>query len=253
VNLEPASRHELMQLVGERQDAVRHFLTWAQLCEEKGQSNLLVQRPDIPEAREAVVLYPEPWWGVTVYTCFGSLNSTRRLRESFEEPLPSPVAEDALAATEFTYPRVGGHRIQQGLAGAKKALVAACDSANLICDVLHQDATFDERYGLLRDARLSRWGRTTCFDLILRAGALGVGGRRYAPDFAYLQGSTGPSAGFKLVWGRAVNADTAPWCEGVLQAWSAHWNDVAHTVGIEWTGVPYRPADFENALCVYQH
>ena len=253
MNIEPVSRHELMQLVNERQDAVRHFLDWAQTCEEEGQSNLLVHRPDIPEAREAAALYPEPWWGVTVYTCFGTLSSTRRLRESFKQPLPSPIAEDSLAVTEFTYPKVGGHRIQQGLAGARKALVAACDDADLIHDVLHRDATFDERYRLLRDARLPRWGRTTCFDLILRAGALGVGGREYAPDFGYLQGSTGPSAGFRLIWGRAVDEDTAPWCEGVLQAWHAHWRDVAHAVGADCSGAPYGPGDFENALCVYQH
>lgn len=242
-----------MQLVEARLESVRSFLEWARRREIDGKSNLLMHRPDINESREAVTLFPEPWWGIVVYTCFGSLPSARRLTESFREPLPGLIAEEVLAGTEFAYPKVSGHRIQQGLAGAKKALVAASDRAQRVHEILVCGATFDERYELLRAARLSRWGRTTCFDLVLRAGALGIGGRQYGPEVAYLNGSTGPKAGFKLIWDRSVSDDTAPWCEGLLQTWHTYWSEVAKTVGVDWDGPPYAPGDFENALCIYQH
>jgi hypothetical protein len=82
----------------------------------------------------------------------------------------------------------------------------------------------------MRAARLSRWGRTTCFDLLLRTGALRIGGDPYEPEIAYLAGSTGPRAGFREVWGRDVPDETAPSAEGLLQAWHHHWNEVADHV-----------------------
>jgi hypothetical protein len=89
--------------------------------------------------------------------------------------------------------------------------------------VLHSDEDFETRYWRLRNARCEQWGRTTCFDLLLRGGALGVGGRKYAPQIAYLNGSTGPKSGFKKIWGLEITAENAEWGEALLWAWTEHW------------------------------
>jgi hypothetical protein len=118
--------------------------------------------------------------------------------------------------------------------------------------VLHKPRSFDDRYQRILHEHLDRWGRTTCFDLLLRTGSLGIGGQRYEPEIAYLAGSTGPREGFRIVWGRDVTKRSAPWCEGVLQAWHEHWPEVVSCAGARWSGRPYAPGDLENALCVYQ-
>lgn len=99
--------------------------------------------------------------------------------------------------------------------------------------------------------RADYWGRTSCFDLLLRAGALGIGGHHYGPDRAYLD--TGPARGFFEVTGVAVTSINSEWCEGLLHWWSANWTEVAALVGAVWeAGAPYDAGDFENALCTYQ-
>jgi hypothetical protein len=250
--LHGVARHELLALVDQRPDEVRAFLDWAERHESGSSSMYLAKRSDILDARHAASLYPEAWWGVVVFTCFGSLNSTRALREVIAEPVNAEAAGELLASVHFTRPTVGHHRIQQGLLGAKKALVAACRHSDILHEVLHRPRSFDDRYRRLRSAGLARWGRTTCFDLLLRTGVLSVGGQRYEPEIAYLAGSTGPRAGFRAVWGRDVTDGTAPWCEGVLQAWHRHWPEVVDRVGAHWSGRPYAPGDLENALCIYQ-
>jgi hypothetical protein len=77
----------------------------------------------------------------------------------------------------------------------------------------HGDGDFDSRYRRLLGSRLTQWGRTTCFDLLLRAGALGVGGERYLPELAYLASSTGPRKGFAIVFGVAPDRGTERWAE----------------------------------------
>lgn len=251
--VEAVSKQELLALVDERSQQVADFLRWADRLERDRRSMYLANRPDIGDAREAASLYPQPWWGVVVFTAFGSLTSTRALRLALPEPVEAKRAQEALASISFTRPRVGHHRIQQGLLGAKKALLAACEHAGLLSGVLHaQAASFDERYRRLRSARLPRWGRTTCFDLLLRSGALGIASEYYEPQIAYLADSTGPKAGFRAVWGRDVSNGTAPWCEGLLQAWHRHWAEVVERVDAQWAGRPYSPGDLENALCLYQ-
>ncbi len=253
VLVEEVSKDELLALVDERREQIGDFIEWADGHERGSSSMYLANRPDISDAREAATLYPEAWWGVVVFTCFGSLNSTRATRYALPEPVDADLADELLASVSFTRPTVGHHRIQQGLVGAKKALVAACEHAALLYDVLHaQSLSFDERYSQLRSARLTRWGRTTSFDLLLRAGALGIGGQNYEPEIACLAGSTGPKAGFRAVWGHDVTDHTAPWCEGLLQAWHKHWPEVVDQVGAPWSGRPYAPGDLENALCIYQ-
>jgi hypothetical protein len=132
---------ELFALVDERRDAIRAFLEWARAHETNGQSMYLANRPDIADARRAGSLYPEAWWGIVVFTCFGSLNSTRAVRSVFSGPVDAEAADDLLAAIQFSRPMVGHHRIQQGLVGAKKALVAACSHSELLYDVLHTPGT----------------------------------------------------------------------------------------------------------------
>lgn len=247
------SRDELLSLVNERRELVRDFLDWAEQHETGSGSMYLANRPDISDAREAAALFPNPWWGVVVFTCFGSLKSTRVVCNLFAKPVEAEVAEELLASIRFSPPTVGHHRIQQGLLGAKKALAAACERSALLNEVLHTPRSFDDRYRQLRAARLVRWGRTTCFDLLLRTGALGIGGEHYRPEIAYLAGSTGPKVGFRAVWGRDVTEETAPWSEGLLQAWHRNWDGVAERAGAHWSGRPYAPGDLANALCIYQH
>jgi hypothetical protein len=90
------------------------------------------------------------------------------------------------------------------------------------------------------------------FDLLLRAGALGVGGSHYLPELAYLLDSTGPRRGFEAVFGGPLSDDRAPWGEAVLQTWARHWGEVADRVGVDWEGDLLYPCDQENFLCIYQ-
>jgi hypothetical protein len=242
---------ELMALVRTRPNEVRAFLDWADQVEARW-SMRLRNRSDIPQAAEAADLFPEAWWGHVVFSCFGSGIGTRAAAPHFQEPLPPELAEEVLAQIAFPRRSVGHHRIQSTLTGAKRALVGACGNPDLFERVLHSDAGFDERYEALWQERPRYWGRTTIFDLLLRAGALAVGGREVLPDRAYLAGSTGPAAGFKKIFGIAVSPDNAEWAEAVLRAWTRHWDEVTTVAGADWTGFPYQPGDFENALCIWQ-
>lgn len=111
----------LMALADERRDPVRDFIDWADRHEHQSWSMYLANRPDIEDARQAAALYPDPWWGVVVFTCFGSLKSARAVRNVLSTPAPIELAEEVLPSIEFSRPMVGHHRIQQGLLGAKKA------------------------------------------------------------------------------------------------------------------------------------
>ncbi|HSH61127.1 MAG TPA: hypothetical protein VK988_16100 [Acidimicrobiales bacterium] len=145
------------------------------------------------------------------------------------------------------------HRAQSTRTGARRSLVSACDKADDIENVLCEcGVAFDERFAALMKFRVSCWGRTTCFDVLLRAGALAVSGETYRPDKAYLRGSQGPSAGSKRLWGVPVTVSNADLCAELLRRWTQRWDAVASTVGVGWEGKPYDSADFENALCVFQ-
>jgi len=112
---------------------------------------------------------------------------------------------------------------------------------------------FDDRYEALRRLRAKQWGRTTCFDLLVRTGQLGIGGAgKYDPDRAYLADSTGPRKGFGLIWGIEVTRSNADGCEALLHGWTKRWHRIAGRVGVAWQGDPYGPGDFESALCVFQ-
>jgi hypothetical protein len=242
---------ELLNRVRERHSQVRAFLVWAADA-EKSWSLRMRNRPDIVRARHAVSLFPEEWWGLVVYSCFDSITGAEVAAAAFQEPLPPEHAEATLGQLGFPKGSVGGHRIQPALTGAKRALVAACGGADVLNRVLLGNGSFEERYARIRSARLSQWGRTTTFDLLLRAGTLGIGGSFYEPDFAQLDGSTGPKNGFKKIWGVAITTENAGWGEALLRAWTDEWQRVAAEVGVDWEGEPYTPADFENTLCIWQ-
>lgn len=253
------TREELLALVDERRAALSSFLNWAHAVEQRATESdrpdwslRLANRPDIAAAAEAAALFAEQWWGAVVFTAFGSKLGAATVAPHFQRPLPPADARAALDRISFPRGSVGHHRIQPAVKGAKKALVAACADHKLFYDVLHSDEDFESRYWRLRNARCEQWARTTCFDLLLRAGALGVGGSNYAPQIAYLNGSTGPKSGFKEVWGREITTENADWGEALLWAWTKHWRDVADRVGVEWDDEPYTSGDFENALCIWQ-
>jgi len=245
-------RDGLVALVRERKEQLRHFLIWAISCETSGWSMRWYNRQDIKDAAIAGSWFPDQWWGVTVFTCFGSLKGVQSVRASFEHPLKPDQAWDNLQQVSFERGSIGHHRIQPAHKGAKTALVAACQYAEMFHQILFSGGSFDDRFESLRALHAPQWGRTTCFDLLLRAAALGVGEQNYMSDRAYLAGSTGPASGFKGVWGIQVTWRNADWCEDVLRWWSNNWSLVCGEVGVEWSGDPYVPADFENALCIYQ-
>lgn len=239
-----------------RQPHVRRFLRWAAACEEAGHTLRASGRQDIADAREAIRMFPNAhaWWGLVVFTCFGSLTSTETVSRRFQRPVKQVEARRILARPQFEKgSSVGHHRIQATLKGAKEALVSACaNAAQFRMILLSPSLSFHDRFQRLRDLEAHQWGRTTCFDLVLRAGILGISGRSYLPDRAYLRQSRGPESGFQAVWGVSVTRASEEWCEGLLREWSRNWLDVAKQVGVTWIGKPYAVADLENALCIYQ-
>jgi hypothetical protein len=169
------SRAELFALADERREHVRAFLSWAAWAERSEWSLRMRNRPDIRRAAEAAARFPEPWWGVVVYSCFDSVRGALTVAPEFQHPLAPEHAEAVLETLDLERGSVGGHRIQPAVKGAKRALVSACARADLFHDVLHSSEAFEQRYVSLRAARVPQRGRTTSFDLLLRAGALAVG------------------------------------------------------------------------------
>lgn len=212
-------REELLALIDERADAVRDYLLWARRHDSEEGSMRMSARPDLRHAAEAAEEFPEQWWGVVVFTCFGAMLGAATVAPHFQRPLPRRDAEALLAEINLPAGSIGHHRIQPAHKGAKEALVAACAGHQLFHDVLHSDDDFDTRYRRLHGARMTQWGRTTSFDLLLRTGALGVGGTSYKPELAYLGGSTGPKAGFARVWGVTLNNyEAVAWAEALLRS-----------------------------------
>jgi hypothetical protein len=252
---EPSDGHSsYWTLVDVNAAAIRDFLQWSAACEASTDTSLRWRaRGDLREAREVIPLFEDPWWAVVVYTCFNSTIGTQAVSDRFRRPLP--VGEAQVAAASITLPAgsVGMHRIQPGHAGARRALVAACGQADTFRTILYCGIGFDDRYASLRSIGAASWGRTTCYDLLLRAGALGVAnGLQYEPEFAYLAESTGPAQGFIELWGHAFDSEMRE-SEDLLGWWTANWDEVAQRVGAVDHPLPaYGPADFENALCLYQ-
>jgi hypothetical protein len=243
---------EFLSLIHTREDEVRQFLEWANHCEQSNHSLRLANRPDIPDAADAARAFVEPWWGIVVFTCFGSRIGAAEVAHDFREPIPADLAAERLTRIELPRRSIGHHRIQPGHRGAKVALISACEHATDFHGVIHSPIGFDKRYRALRALHAAQWGRTTSFDLLLRVGALAVGGRTVLPELAYLAGSTGPAKGFNKTFGITITDENAGWAEAVLRTWADRWHQVASAVGATWPGPPYTPGDFENALCIWQ-
>lgn len=240
-------------LLSERRAEIGDFLRWALDAELKGSSLRWRVRPDIEAARRAAEAFPEPWWGVVVYSCFMSEIGALAVAPFFQEPIDIQEAEEILASITLPCGAVQSHRIQSaGHSGAKIALGSACRHADAFREILIGPGSFHDRYSALGALRARQWGRTTRYDLVLRAGALCLGGHSYEPNNAYLRESTGPRKGFAAIFGVIVTPANADACEGVLREWSANWDDVAREAGVMWVGDAFAAGDFENALCVYQ-
>lgn len=210
-------------------------------------------RGDLRRVRSVLPLFGDGWWAAVVYSCFDSEIGTRAVAPFFQRPKDPLEAERLLETIMLPPGSVQHHRTQPGHKGARIALVAACSRVDDFEQIIRGGRDFQERYEALRRLRAKQWGRTTCFDLLLRTGQLALGSERpYSPDRAYLADSTGPRKGFELVWGIAVTRTNASDCEALLRRWSASWHEVAGSAGVSWEGAPYEPGDFENALCIFQ-
>jgi hypothetical protein len=250
---ESATRDDLIALVDQRRDSVREYLEWAKANDNDQWTFRMHARPDIARAAEAGTLFADDWWGAVVYSCFDSTTGARAVAPHFQRPLPPPEAERVLATIDFPRGSVGGHRIQPTVRGARQALAAACADHEFFEQLLHSGDDFDTRYLELHAPKLRQWGRTTSYDLFLRAGALGIGGQHYRPDYAYLGGSTGPKSGFARVFGETLSTDEqVARAESLLWHWTQEWAAVANAVAVEWNAAPLEPCDQENFLCIYQ-
>lgn len=248
----PSTDDEWTALVSSRGRQIGRFLLWA-ADREATDSMRLANRGDIARVRRIADAFGEPWWAAVVYSCFDSELGTLAVAQAFHDPLSVGQATRLVAEMELPVGAVGGHRIQPAHKGAKVALVSACARAADFGAILNTRHGFHDRYLALRGLQAPQWGRTTCYDLLVRTGQLGIGsGSRYEPDRAYLADSTGPRKGFKLIWGIEVSRSNANDCETLLRGWSARWQRVADQVGVAWMGQPYDPGDFENALCIFQ-
>lgn len=83
---------ELLALADERRGEVSSFLEWAQAVEQRAiesdrpdWSLRLANRPDIGAAAKAAALFPEQWWGVVVFTAFGSKLGAATVAPHFPE------------------------------------------------------------------------------------------------------------------------------------------------------------------------
>jgi hypothetical protein len=188
-----------------------------------------------------------------VYSCFDSITGAKAVAVAFHQPIDPGVATELLERFELPRGSVGAHRTQPANRGAKVALISACRSADAFEHNVESGTGFHDRFVALRNLRAPQWGRTTCYDLLVRAGQLGIGDPAgYAPDRAYLADSTGPRRGFELLWGIRVTPANADACEALLRWWSTNWSEVAERTAARWSGTAYGPGDFENALCIFQ-
>ena len=248
----PVTEAQWDDLVDARRQHIARFLSWA--AEEEAVDSLrLANRRDIGRARRVSDAFGQKWWAAVVYSCFDSEVGALAVAEAFHDPLSGEEASRLLTNTVLPAGAVQNHRTQPGHKGAKLALISACARAREFEAILHTGHAFHHRYLELRGMKAKQWGRTTCYDLLVRTGQLKIGSASgYEPDRAYLADSTGPRGGFHKIWGIEVTRSNADECEALLCRWSERWLQVADQAGVSWRGEPYGPGDFENALCIFQ-
>jgi hypothetical protein len=248
----PVTNEDWINLVGARRHQIAGFLSWV-AEREAVDSMRLSNRGDIRRVQGILDAFADDWWAAVVYSCFDSQTGALAVADAFQRPVSPKEAAGLLSSIELPPGAVQHHRTQPGHTGAKTALISACACAHDFERILREGRAFHDRYEALRGLRAKQWGRTTCFDLLVRTGQLGIGdGNRYEPDRAYLADSTGPRNGFRMIWGIQVTRANADGCEALLRGWTTRWNRIADQVGVTWYGEPYGPGDFENALCIFQ-
>lgn len=248
----PGTEEEWTDFVGTRRRQIARFLSWA-AEREAADSLRLSSRADVLRVLSVLNGFNEPWWAAVVYSCFDSVVGTRTVADAFRDPVSGGEAEHLLADIYLTKGAVQHHRTQPGHKGARIALISACARAKDFERILREGHAFHDRYEALRRLNAMQWGRTTCYDLLVRTGQLVIGSAaRYQPDRAYLLESSGPRKGFHLILGIEVTRPNADACEAVLRGWGERWPAIADQVGVSWIGEPYGPGDFENALCIFQ-
>jgi len=233
---------------------VRQFLRWAAECESKSRTSLRLEyRDDVARCRDMLSLFDEPWWAVCVYSCFDSCEGTQAVADKFRKPIGPGEAVRVLDDIGLQQLVVRHHRAQSTRTGARRSLISACEKAAKIERILSEPSrSFEDRFTRLRKLPVAWWGRTTCFDVLVRAGVLGVSGNHYRPRSAQLRGSTGPAHGFAWLWGVEVTPSNSLLCEELLRKWTADWTKVCDLLGVGWVGASYDSADLENALCIFQ-
>jgi hypothetical protein len=213
----------------------------------------LSNRGDVRRVKGILGAFIEPWWAAVVYSCFDSGTGTRAVAHAFQRPVTREKARRLLSRIDLPVGAVQHHRTQPGHTGARAALLSACVWANHFERILREGSAFHDRYEAIRGLRARQWGRTTCYDLLIRTGQLAIGtAASYEPDRAYLADSSGPRKGFHVIWRVEVSRSNAEQCEATLRGWTDRWHDIAEQVGVAWNGEPYGPGDFENALCIFQ-
>src|SRR5687767_3837760 len=94
---------EIARLARKRRRHVARFLRWSAEREETGDSLRWAARQDISDADEAAHLFAEVWWGLVVYSAFGTVLGTRVVAEGFERPRSPGQAQQLL--TRMVFPR----------------------------------------------------------------------------------------------------------------------------------------------------
>ena len=244
------------RLIAHRADALHQFLSWAARTEAAGgdrnRSLRLAARDDLAAVRSVIDLFPHRWWGICVYSAVDRAQGARMLAEFVPVPVPVDEADKVVpVAASWPWRTIGGHRGQRGNSGARRCLLSLCTHRDTIREILTDGTGFDMMVEGLLGLNAEGVGRTTAFDLALRAGQL-LHDPPIAPTSAHLLGSTGPAAGFRLVWGfdPAREREQADRAEAILRLWTRNWYDVADLVGVGWRCSPFS-AVTSRTVCAY--
>ena len=124
-----SDERRFFDLVDSRAAQIAEYLREAADREAGGTKSSLrfENRPDHRNCRKVISLFPEPWWGVVVYSCFDSVDGTEVVAPAFAEPLSTSVAEQALRGLNA---RIQGHRSMVGRARSRQSLISACAKAD---------------------------------------------------------------------------------------------------------------------------
>jgi hypothetical protein len=159
----------------DRSAAVYRFLAWAARTEKAAQvpSLRLADRDDLRPLSSVIHLFPQPWWGVCVYSCVDRAEGTRMLASYVPEPVPAEVADHLVPlANAWPARMIGSHRTRAGFRGARTCLLSMCRHQEAIREILTGDLTFEQAVERLRRLGAAQVGKPTAFDLVPRAGQL---------------------------------------------------------------------------------